>query len=301
MNTKLNLGPILFNWPVDKWRDFYARIADEAPVDTVYIGEVVCSKREPLFAKHYAEAVERLTRGGKKVVFSSLAQVAIKHDRKIVAEMCQRDDVIIEANDASALYALRGSEFHVGPFVNVYNEDAMTFLASLGAKHFCLTPELPAESLAVMASTAKKLGITTETQVYGRASLALSARCYHARAFGRVKDNCQYACEKDPNGMEMETLEGQKFLAVNGIQTMTLGCLNLAQEVPSLIKMGLTALRLSPQDVDMVKVAEIFTALISKKTSAEEATKNLAKLWPGTSFINGFHHKQAGHEWVDAV
>lgn len=300
MNTKLNLGPLLFNWPVDKWRDFYARMADEAAVDTVYLGEVVCSKREPLFAKHYAEAADRLTRGGKKVVFSTLAQVAIKHERKIVDEMCQRDDVIIEANDASALYALRGREFYVGPFVNVYNEDAMTFLASRGAKHFCLTPELPSESLAVMASTAKKLGVTTETQVYGRASLALSARCYHARAFGRVKDNCQYACEKDPNGMEMETLEGQKFLAVNGIQTMTLGCLNLAQEVPSLIKMGLNALRLSPQDVDMVAVAEIFTAIMKKKISAEEATKNLAKLWPDTSFINGFHHKQAGYKWVEA-
>ena len=30
---KLTLGPILFNWEADAWRDFYFRIADEARVD----------------------------------------------------------------------------------------------------------------------------------------------------------------------------------------------------------------------------------------------------------------------------
>ena len=33
--TKLTLGPVLFNWAPEKWRDFYLRIADEAPVDSV--------------------------------------------------------------------------------------------------------------------------------------------------------------------------------------------------------------------------------------------------------------------------
>ena len=45
----LTLGPLLFHWPAHKRRDFYLRIADEAPIDTVYLGEVVCSKREPFF------------------------------------------------------------------------------------------------------------------------------------------------------------------------------------------------------------------------------------------------------------
>ena len=46
---KLTLGPALFNWSPEKWRDFYFQIADEAPVDVVYVGEVVCSKRSPFF------------------------------------------------------------------------------------------------------------------------------------------------------------------------------------------------------------------------------------------------------------
>ena len=47
--SALTLGPILFNWKPERRRDFYFRIADEAPIDCVYLGEVVCSKREPFF------------------------------------------------------------------------------------------------------------------------------------------------------------------------------------------------------------------------------------------------------------
>ncbi|MDG2404096.1 MAG: U32 family peptidase, partial [Paracoccaceae bacterium] len=41
---KLTLGPIAYHWSAEARRDFYARIADEAPVDEVYLGEVICSK-----------------------------------------------------------------------------------------------------------------------------------------------------------------------------------------------------------------------------------------------------------------
>ena len=56
----VTLGPVLFNWQPEAWRDFYFRIADEAPVSTVYIGETVCSKRAPLIEPHYAAVAERL-------------------------------------------------------------------------------------------------------------------------------------------------------------------------------------------------------------------------------------------------
>ena len=49
----VTLGPVLFNWDPETWRDFYFRIADETPVATVYIGETVCSKRAPLIEPHY--------------------------------------------------------------------------------------------------------------------------------------------------------------------------------------------------------------------------------------------------------
>ena len=31
--SELTLGPVLFNWEPERWRDFYFRIADEAPVE----------------------------------------------------------------------------------------------------------------------------------------------------------------------------------------------------------------------------------------------------------------------------
>jgi hypothetical protein len=29
--TQLGLGPVLYNWAPERWRDFYFRVADEAP------------------------------------------------------------------------------------------------------------------------------------------------------------------------------------------------------------------------------------------------------------------------------
>src|SRR5690606_2138301 len=67
--TALTLGPLHYNWPAEYRRDFYARIADEAPVDTVCLGEVVCTKRAPFTDPDLPAIAERLVAGGKEVVF----------------------------------------------------------------------------------------------------------------------------------------------------------------------------------------------------------------------------------------
>jgi hypothetical protein len=61
----ITLGPVLFNWKPETWRDFYFRVADEAPVTAVYLGETVCSKRAVLFEPYYRAVAERLSAGGK--------------------------------------------------------------------------------------------------------------------------------------------------------------------------------------------------------------------------------------------
>ena len=68
MTARLSLGPVFFNWPAAELRDFYFRVADEAAVDSVHLGEVVCAKRAPFFAPHLAEAVERLRAAGVEVL-----------------------------------------------------------------------------------------------------------------------------------------------------------------------------------------------------------------------------------------
>lgn len=301
MTEKLTLGPVQFHWPPGQWQDFYFRIADEAPVDRVYLGEVVCSKRAPFYEPLYDEVARRLRSAGKEVVFSTLAEVMIRHDRKMVECMVEMNDTLVEANDASALFHLTGKPHAVGPFMNVYNEDALRVLAGRGAVHTCLPSELPESSLIVMARQAKELDVTLEVQVYGRVPLSLSARCYHARAHGRIKDNCQFVCEQDADGMVLRTLSEQDFLVINGIETMSYACLNLAQELPDLVKMGIRHFRLSPQSHDMIAISRLFRAILDGAMEAGGAIESMAELRPDMPFSNGFYHKRPGHEWVKAA
>lgn len=297
MNAELTIGPILFHWPAEKKRDFYFQIADEAPVSTVYLGEVVCSKRTPFFEQHYDEVAERLMTAGKKPVFCSLAEVMIPRERKMTEGLSELENFEVEANDAAALYHLRGKPHRIGQYFNVYNEETMEYLARNGATHFTVPSELPKKALAVLGEKVEALQVGLEVQVYGRTGLALSARCYHARAHGRVKDNCQFVCEEDPDGMELKTLNGQSFLTVNGIQTLSHSCLNLIQELPEMQKMGVTHFRLSPHTVDMVQVAKIFRSVLDQRYSAQEGIHKLSMLGFGDMFSNGFYHKDRGYAW----
>ncbi len=300
MTAELTIGPILFHWPAQKKRDFYFQIADEAPVGTVYLGEVICSKRSPFFEQHYDEVATRLLNAGKTIVFSSLAEVMIPRERKMTEGLSELEEFEVEANDASALYNLRGHPHRVGQYFNVYNEDTLALLAANGATHFTLPSELPADSLKILGEKAKEHGVKLEVQVYGRTGLALSARCYHARAHGRVKDNCQFVCEEDPDGMELKTLDGKPFLAVNGIQTLSHTCLNLMQELPEMQDMGITHFRLSPHTNDMVDVARLFHSVLDRNLNAEQATQALKEIGVSLPFSNGFYYKERGYAWKTA-
>ncbi len=301
MQAQLTLGPIPFHWPRQAKRDFYARIADEAPVDTVFLGEVICSKRAPFFEAEIPETAERLERAGKRVVLSSLAEVMLSRERKATADLAGMDGIEIEINNAAGLLARAGRPHRVGPFMNAYNEDTIAWLARGGATHVCLPAELPGEAIAVAAGAAAELGVEVEVQVFGRAPLAVSARCYHARAHGRTKDNCQFVCEEDADGMPLATGDGRPFLRVNGIQTMSESYVCLVGETGALVGAGVRHLRLMPQAVDMVGVARIFRDRLDGRLGAAEAEARLAALCPGTRFSNGFYHGVAGYRKIEAA
>lgn len=302
MTAELTLGPVLFKWTCDDWRDFYFRIAEEAPVGTVYLGEVVCSKRAPLIEPYFAEVTERLQRAGKTVVLSTLAEVVSAVDRKAIKRVAagapERNERI-EINDTSALWHMDGHAHIIGPFMNVYNEDTLAFLAGKGCRHVCLPPELPAAAIEAMARAAKSLGISLEVQVYGRLPLALSARCYHARAHGRTKDSCQYVCEEDPDGMVLQTLEDEPFLAINGIQTLSYTFLNFVGELDALASAGIERFRISPHSKGTVEVAKIFSAVLKSEMEPRDAMARLKECGPDAPFSNGYYHSAAGHLWVD--
>ncbi|HZD26407.1 MAG TPA: U32 family peptidase [Alphaproteobacteria bacterium] len=291
--SSLSIGPVFFNWAPERWRDFHFRLADEAPVDRVHIGEVICSKRAGFFAPHIPDVVERLQRGGKQVVLSLPALNTLRRELDWLREMAASDDLTLEANDVSALALLAGRRHAVGPFVNVYNEGTLGVLAERGAVRLCPPPELSAEALGALAAGAPE-GLSLEPLAFGRIPLAISARCYHARAHGRSKAACQYVCGEDPDGLAVETMDGAPFLAVNGLQTLSHACLALVGELGSCRDMGISQFRLSPQSCDMVAVAEIYRAVLDGAEPAERALKRLAALTPGMALCNGYFHGARG-------
>lgn len=301
MTPRLTLAPIPFHWSAEKKLDFYARIADEAPIDTVYLGEVVCLKRAPFFDQHYGEVADRLIRAGKTVVFSSLAEILLKREREAIQALAQLDDYEVEINNAAGLLNIEGRPHRIGQFLNVYNSESLGYFADRGATHVCLPVELPSVSAAFIAETAAKRGLGIEVQVFGRASLAVSARCYHARAHGRTRGNCQFVCEDDPDGMPLTTQDNQPFLRINGIQTLSHSYINLIEELPSMINLGITDFRLMPQDVDMVAVAKIFADCLSGCIAPEAAKESLDALKFDAPFSNGFWHGLAGHRRIAAM
>ncbi|MCB1495368.1 MAG: U32 family peptidase [Bauldia sp.] len=296
--TKLTLGPIAYHWSAETRRDFYARIADEAPVDEVYLGEVICSKRAPFHEPDLSTTIERLERAGKTVILSSLAEVMLKRERKAMEMLCATDGLEIEINNAAGLFARGRRPHRLGPFMNVYNEATIAWMAGQGATHVCLPGEMPATAISVAAQAARDLGLGVEVQVFGRASLAVSARCYHARAHGRTKDNCGFVCEKDPDGMPLRTADDRPILRVNGIQTQSESYVDLLPETERLVADGVTHLRLMPQAVNMAAVASAFRAALDGRLALSDAEASLRDLCGGTSFSNGFYHGRAGYRRI---
>jgi collagenase-like PrtC family protease len=293
---QLSLGPVLYNWAPERWRDFYFRIADEAPVDVVSVGEIVCSKRSPFFADHLPDVIERLREAGKQVLLGSLILVSLRRERRQIGELCAADDALVEVNDLTCLKSLKGRPHAIGPFVNIYNETSAAYHVQQGAARICLPPELPLSSVAVIAAALPETVV--EIFAFGRVPLAISARCYHARLHKLSKDNCRFVCEQDPDGLALRTLDQQDFLTINGVQTLSHACTSLVGEIETLRGAGIGSLRLSPQDCDMVEVAKTFRDVLDGRSSPEAASSRLCELYPGVAFANGFVRGKPGFSYA---
>lgn len=286
----LTVGPNAFFWKSDAVRAFYASLA-AAPVARVVIGEWVCSKRLPFWQDEIPEAIETLQAAGKEVAVTSLALITLKRERRQTADLAGMG-LPVEVNDLSALRHIpEGVPFWVGPMVNVYNEGTLEWLARRGATRVCLPPELPLSSVAVLARAGAAAGVAVEVWGHGRAPLAISGRCYHARLHDRAKDNCQFVCEEDPDGRDVDTLDGQPFLTVNGVQTLGRALTTVATQLPALCEAGVAALRLSPHTGDFAGVAGAYAAALD---GAPDVMARLSALLPQAAFCSGFLAGQPG-------
>lgn len=258
------------------------------------VGARLACKRAPFFEADLPDVMERLERSGKTVVLSSQAEVMLKRERNATADFAALDSHEIEINNAAGLYARAGRAYRIDPFMNAYNEATIAWMAKQGATHFCLPCELPSEAIAVADPAERALGHGVEVQVFGRASLAVSARCYH----GRTKDNCLFVCENDPDGMPLKTSDGKSVLRINGIQTQSESYVDVLPETDALTGLGVTHLCLMPQAVDMVAVARVFRDHIDGVASVEHAEERLPAICGNVEFSNGFFHAVPGHRRV---
>jgi len=294
--AKLTLGPLLFNWPAERVAAFYAQIAERAPVDTVHLGEVVCAKRSPFLAEALAEAAVSLAAAGIEVVWSTLGLITDAKDVEATRSLVEATEGLVEINDITALPMLAGRAHAVGPLVNVYNEGTLHWLASRGATRVCLPPELPRAALAALGRA--DAGVELEVQVFGRMPLALSARCYHARAHGLHKDGCRYVCDRDPDGMPVTTLDRQAFLAVNGIQTLSHALLDLSAEAGDLMELGVRRFRLSPHAADMAAIALGWRDLLDGRCDLARTRRIIEAVADFAPRANGYYHGRPGAELV---
>lgn len=293
---ELTVGPNHFFWPAEKWSAFYDGLA-EAPVDRVVLGELVCSKRLPFYQDRIPEALAALAEAGKETVLTSLALVTLKRERKLTADLAAMG-VVAEINDLTALAHLpKGMGFHVGPLINVYNEGTLAWLASLGAKRVCLPPELPLTSVENLARAGAGLGVAIEVWGHGRLPLAISGRCYHARLHKRTKDNCQFACEDDPDGLEVRTLEDQPFMAMNGVQTLSDSYACADYQIEALAAAGVSALRLSPQSQGFLQLCQTYHGRLNGTLPPGAITAGVQLAAPETRLSDGFLTGSSGRAW----
>ena len=296
----LTVGPNFFFWPAETVRGFY-RDLSAAPVARVVLGELVCSKRLPFWQGEIPGAIEALVAGGKEVAITSLALITLKRERKLTAEL-QDLGLPVEVNDLTALaHVPQGQPFWVGPLVNVYNEGTLRWLIRRGARRICLPPELTLASVAVLARVAREEGVPVEAWGHGRLPLAISGRCYHARLHDRAKDSCQFVCDQDPDGRDVETLDGQPFLAVNGVQTLSQSTASMAHRVEALAEAGVAALRLSPQSQGFPAICAGYAERLAGRIDGAGLETMLRPMVPGGRLSDGFLTGPSGAHWSAAT
>jgi collagenase-like PrtC family protease len=299
---RLALGPLVYYWPRQAVLDLYADVA-AAPVDVVYLGETVCSRRRELRGSDWQEIAEMLAAAGKEVVLSTLSLIEAEADLRLLRRIAAQTQFAVEANDMGAVNLLAqrtsGRPFVAGATLNVFSPQSLALLHAAGASRWVAPAEMPAAALADVLAAAPA-GIETELLVHGRLPLAWSARCFTARHYNLQKDQCDYRCLAHPDGLALRTREGQPFLNINGVQTQSAGTYTLLAELPALAAMGVDLVRVSPQVNGTVDLIRLFRAALD---DAPETQPGLAELRPllADPPCNGFWYGRPGADYVQAV
>lgn len=292
---KLALGPLLYYWPRQETLAFYASIAT-SPVDTVYLGETVCSRRHELRLDDWFGLARDLAAAGKEVVLSTQSLIESESDLKTLRQITGQDDFRVEANDMGAVRLLEADQIAnwiAGPTLNIFNPQTLELLMAAGARRWVVAPEIAGSDLAAVRNHLAQ-PIETEVYAYGRLPLAYSARCFTARHFNLQKDACEFRCLSVQDGIVLRTREGEPFLTLNGIQTQSARVHNLLADLPNLAG-RVEVLRISPQGAHTLDIVTLFRAALDGKLTPAAALDASRDYMPEAA-CNGFWHGRPGVE-----
>ena len=289
---KLSIGPILYFWERQRTLAFYERAANSA-ADIIYLGEVICSKRQLIKFDDWLAIGRELEQCGKEVVLSSLTLLEAASEQGTLKKLCQNDSFLVEANDLAAIQLLSCAEkaFVTGPSINIYNHRSLRLLARKGLQRWVLPVELGLETLKDLQAQ-RPGGVETEVFALGRLPLAYSARCYTARSHNLPKDDCQFKCLEYPQGRLLRTQEDQDFLVLNGIQTQSALTHHVLDQLPRLAALGVNVLRIDPQFKFTWRIIELFDSAV-KGADLKPLVEELLTLLP-LGACNGYLVQQAG-------
>ena len=284
---KLSLGPLPYFWPREQALAFYREVAGW-PVDIVYLGETVCSKRRELRTRDWLALAGELAGAGKEVVLSTLALIEAESELGALRRQVGNGRFRIEANDLSAVQLCReaGVPFVGGPSLNVYNHRALAMLVEDGLRRWVPGAEqgrlLLEELRAAMEAEGGRMP-ELEVLAWGRLPLAWSARCFTARALDVPKDQCGFRCIEHPDGLPLATREGEPFLTINGIQVQGTEVIDMAPQRDELAACGVGVMRISPQAQGTGEVVAYFREALASVQPP-----------PPRGARNGYWHGEAG-------
>ncbi len=270
---RLSLGPLQYFWPRETTLAFY-RDACEWPLDVVYLGETVCSKRRELALRDWLELADRLAEAGREVVLSGLALLEAGSELSALRRLVENGRYTIEANDISAVQLCRerGLPFVGGPSLNVYSHRTLARLVDDGLRRLVLGVEHGRELITDLRRHYLDDGRPLpELEIigWGRLPLAWSARCFTARAHDIGKDDCGFRCIDYPDGLPLATRDGQDFLRINGIQVQGDEICDLGPEIEQLRATGLDLLRIYPQAQGTAAIVQRFRHALTTDAAVE--------------------------------
>lgn len=291
---KISLAPIPYHWELTRIKQFYREVAD-LPVDIVYLGETVCSKRRAAHLEDWCQIAEQLAASDKEVILSTLALTEAESESATLERMAGNGRWRVEANDMAAVNLLARVPFIIGPHINIYNDRALAFLHELGARRWVVPVELGHPHLMQILRQRPR-GLETEMIAFGRLPLAYSARCFSARAHDLSKDDCGFVCGDYSDGLLLNTRDGDPFLIINGIQIQSARTQNLVSHLDELQGIGVDIIRIIPQMDNIREIVLAFREVLDGGLSADDGMKQLGQTQLyGCS--DGYWRQQAGMDW----